>query len=126
MELQKPMLNIPDSLEGRVGLFFVADTLLLYVCALEQAETYGDFLIFPGSHAELWEREHQSSYGVDYDFYPRGRFAFNTKRGVYLLYHDRCIARAAKELRGRFPEGTCRLALDEHYQCAACNPRYVR
>jgi len=114
------------SLAGHVGLFFVVKgRLLLHICPMDRAERYGDFWIYPRSHDLVWERTYRPTYGVDFDYFPRGRFAFDSARGAYRLYHDRCIRREAEELARRFPGHPVELSLDEHYQCHACNSDYV-
>lgn len=116
-----------QSLHGKVGLFFVADgRLLLHTCTLDNAERYGDFVNYPESHDEVWQREYAAKFGVDFDYYPRGRIVYNRTAEVYRLYHDPCVADTAELLRRLYPEGKCTAALDEHYQCRNCNPDYVR
>ena len=121
----KPMTN-GDSLNGFIGLFFVANgELLLHICALPNGEPYGDFINYPESHDTVWQREYYLKYRVDYDFFPRGRIIYNSMTGVYLLYHDSCAAAEAEALRGRYPERKCVVSLDEHYQCHKCNSDYI-
>ncbi len=113
-------------LNGRIGLFFiVAGSLFLRSLRMEQAEHYGQFRIYPHGHDDIWEQSHRSAYGRDFDYFPRGRFLFDTERGIYLLYHDRCIEKEAIALARRFSDCPVERALDEHYQCHACNAEYV-
>ena len=115
-----------DSLEARIGLFFVMNgKLLLHTCPLADGELYGDFINYLESHDAVWRRVYYRKYRVDFDYFPRGRIIFNRATKLYLLYHDPCIANEAEALRGRFPEGKCVIGLDEHYQCHKCNRGYV-
>lgn len=128
MEYIKIMLiTINYSLDGQIGLFFVAkDKLLLHTCLLDEGEPYGDFINYPDSHDAVWQREYHRKYCVDFDYFPRGRMIYNRMTGVYLLYHDPCAAAEAEALRGRYPDGKCVVAFDEHYQCHRCNSGYIR
>ena len=121
------MASTDDSLNKRVGLFFVVNgEMLLHTCSIVKGEKSGVFVNYPESHYDVWEREYSRKYGgIDFDYFPRGRIVFNRKTGEYLLYHDSCIAAEAESLRGRYPERTCTLTLDEHYQCHRCNRNYV-
>ena len=56
-----------------VGIFFVVDNMfLIHKCSLDEAEKYGDFLIYPKSHMEIWDKHYYYKYKVDFDYYPRG------------------------------------------------------
>jgi hypothetical protein len=115
-----------ESLDGQVGLFFVVGgVLLMHSCPIEDIEPYVKFINYPESHDEVWQREYAMKFGVDFDYFPRGRIVYNIRTEKYLLYHDPCISDIAESLRKLYPEGTCITALDEHYQCHSCNPDYV-
>ena len=116
-----------QSLEGRVGLFFVVDgRIILYACPLERAARYGDYLDYPHSHDAMWRKLQQTKYGVDFDSYPRGRVVFSVPENRYVISHDRCCAVAARLLVRSYAPGRADSRTDEHYQCHSCNPRYVR
>lgn len=120
------MTNLPDKLENRVGLFFVVnEELLLHSCTLEEAELYGIFANYPLSHDKVWRTKYQRKFGVDFDYFPRGRIVYNKEKQLYLLYYDSCIEEEAKQMQKLFPEGRCILSRDEHYQCHSCNHGYV-
>ena len=119
-------IKIDGSLDGRVGLFFVVNgLLLLHTCTFEEAESNGDFLNYPDSHDNIWQNNYTHIYQVDFDYCPRGRIVYNRVKNHYLLYHDNCIADDAESLQRRYPDGKCTLMLDEHYQCRKCNENYV-
>ena len=61
-----------------VNLFFkVNNKFLIHKCENEVAEKYGDFLNFPESHMEIWEKFYAKKYHVDFDYFPRGRVVYN-------------------------------------------------
>lgn len=110
---------------GHVGIFFcVKGEVLLHTCPFDMAEVYGEFLNFPQSHAEVWERAYQRRYHVDFDYFPRGRIIYNTVRQAYSVYYDACAAREAKKLAERLQPAAVHLLRDEHYQCHQCNRYY--
>jgi len=112
-------------MDGRVGLFFVVDgQILLYSCPLDEAVRYGEFLDYPFSHDAVWRRALRGKYGVDFDYYPRGRIIYNMPAHRYTVYHDRCCQLAARLIVRDYPKGIADSAHDEHYQCHRCNPRY--
>jgi len=115
------------TLNSHIGLFFMVNgKLLLHTCTLSDGEVYGDFINYPESHYTIWQCEYAHIYGVDFDFFPRGRVIFNRVKNIYLLYHDLCIATEADALRERYPVGKCVTGLDEHYKCHMCNENYVK
>ena len=104
-----------------VGLFFVVrDKLLLHKVQLEDAEKYGDFLNYPESHFDIWEKNYEKLYHVDFDYFPRGRIVYNTKENTFYIYYDKCLEGKLDELIQDF-EGEN----DFHYQCHKCNKNYI-
>lgn len=119
--------RLNDSLDGLVGIFFInKDELLLHTCKIADGEPYGDFVNYPESHNDVWQREYADKHRVDFDYFPRGRIVYNKAEDVFLLYYDKCADREAKSIRKRYPKGKCNTALDEHYQCHMCNDNYVK
>lgn len=89
-------------LTGQVGIFFFADDgLLLHTRPLSGAHPYGDFLNYPFSHDAIWEHHHRAKYGVDFDYYPRGRVIYNRVASCYILYYDACIGKEVAEFAAR-------------------------
>ena len=116
-----------SSTDGYVGLFFVINgKIMLHKSPLADGESYGDFINYPESHDNIWQRVYYRKYHVDFDYYPRGRIVFNRMTGIYFLYYDPCASDVAEYLRGCYPEGKCVISLDEHYQCHWCNANYVK
>jgi len=113
-------------MKPQVGLFFyVNGRLLFHGCELAEAESYGDFLVYPDDHMEVWNRRYFARCRVDFDYFPRGRVVYRKSDGVYFIYHDQCLVGRMGALTGRYAEAELRLTLDEHYQCRRCNPFYV-
>lgn len=108
-----------------VSLFFkVNDKFLIYKCENEDAEKYGDFLNYPKSHFEVWEKNYYSKYRVDFDYFPRGRVVYNLKDECYYIYHDKCITDLTEILKD-YENKNYKVRLDFHYQCKKCNKNYV-
>ena len=55
---------------------------LIHKCENEEAELYGDFLNFPESHMDIWDKYYKKQYKVDFDYYPRGRVVYNIKEDI--------------------------------------------
>ena len=114
------------SLQKSVGIFFfVKNKLLLYTCSFDKAVSYGDFLNYPLSHDVIWSKCYQKEFGVDFDYWPRGRIIYKCTEERFLLYYDACVELQARELMKRFDNVNVSLLCDEHYQCHSCNPTYV-
>ena len=105
--------------------FYVHGEFLIHGCTLDEAEEYGDFLVYPDSHFELWEKNYEEKYGVDFDFFPRGRVAYNKKEKKYWMYYDSCIGGEVQVLIDAYYDGEVLLKYDEHYQCHQCCVNYM-
>jgi len=105
--------------------FYVNGECLIHGCNLDEAESYGDFLIYPSGHFDVWERDYAEKYGVDYDYYPRGRVAYHKPSETFRILHDRCLERSVLDFLETRYEGKTTLGYDEHYQCHKCNRDYV-
>lgn len=111
---------------GAVCLFFyINDHFLFHSCPLEKAETYGDYLIYPESHFDIWVKHYEKHYQVDFDFYPRGRVIYRKSDQTYRIYYDRCIGDEIFILIDAYYGGNVTLEYDEHYQCYRCNKEYT-
>ena len=104
--------------------FVVKGKLLLHGCKNEEAEKYGDFLNYPESHMLVWEKNYAKKYGVDFDFFPRGRVVYNLKEECYYIYHDGCI-KDLSEILKLYDGVNFKICRDFHYQCFKCNKGYV-
>ena len=89
----------------------------------EQAEVYGDFLNFPESHMDIWDKFYKKQYKVDFDYYPRGRVVYHTKEDCYYIYHDKCI-NELEEILKYYKDTHYKICTDYHYQCHHCNKQY--
>ena len=118
--------HIPESM-GQVGIFWIIDGDIagygLESCA---GGNYGDFKIYPGDHYGTWNdicRESQELLLYAYDYFPRGRIAYNTVKDLYLIYIDRCIdtelSRRSLVERFKIPANH-EFKYDVHYSCNGC------
>jgi len=118
------------AIKGRVGLFFVVNGVLLpHTCPLLDSESYGDFLTYPESHDDVWQREYYRKYHVDFDYYPRGRVVYNQKVKIFTMFIDRDLDKPeilAEIIHSFGLDGSgCKVDYDEHYQCHICNEKYT-
>ena len=112
--------------QNQVCLFFyVNGEFLIHGLNLEDAENYGDFLIYPESHFDIWERHYEKHYGVDYDYFPRGRVAYRKTDKTFLIFYDKCLDSEILTLVDAYRGANISLGYDEHYQCHKCNQNYV-
>ena len=84
----------PES-RGQVGIFWIIDgDIASYGLDSCAGENYGDFKIYPGDHYGTWNdicREFQEFLLYAYDYFPRGRIAYNVVKDLYLLYIDNSL-----------------------------------
>lgn len=110
---------------GYVGLFFFVDgAFKLHVTELKDASEYGDFLVYDGSHNDVWNERYAKDYGVDFDYFPRGRIAYRKPDETFLIYYDECIKEEVKELSRLALNDKYEFVTDEHYVCHKCNKNY--
>jgi len=128
----RPKSNIPANKPEEtpdVGIFFlVGDKLLIDRTPVFEGEAYGEFRIHGRGHDLYWEMLRQGGsvpWDSEYDSYPRGRAAYNTKTGTYLLFLDRCILKK-KPLVNKImaelnlPRNHTKTDSDSHYRCPRC------
>ena len=109
-----------------VGLFFVVNNkLLLHSCTLEEAEKYGDFLNYPESHMQIWDKYYYNKYKVDFDYFPRGRIIYNIKENIYYIYYDKCLEDSIREMNLIKENKNVKYLKDIHYKCSNCNKNYI-
>jgi hypothetical protein len=108
-----------------VGVFFVTDReVLLHYTMLEDAVRYDHFLVYGSSHKEIWRSEHFAEYGVDYDYYPRGRIAYDTEAKQFLIFGDDCIKSVMLMIANLIDRSDCDAVVfvDKNYRCHHCSP----
>ena len=106
-----------------VSLFFVVNgKFLIHSCKKENGEKYGDFINYPQSHMEVWDKYYYKKYHVDFDYFPRGRVVYNIKEDKYYIYHDRCI-KDLSSIIGKESTEQLEIREDFHYQCHTCNKK---
>jgi len=110
-----------------VGIFFFTNKgLLVSSEKLSKAQRYGNFLTYQNGHYDIWTDMYEPSYQKEYDYFPRGRFVFDTLNDTFVIYKDKCIKdEALSKIVLSFEGKPYRIELDEHYQCHRCNPDYV-
>jgi len=114
------------NIQRSVGIFFcVNGKTLLHTCSLDDASHYGDFLNYPLSHDAVWSKYYQGTYGVDFDYWPRGRIIYNIAEEKFILYYDACAEKEAVELKKQYGDAHIDIEKDEHYQCHKCNSDYA-
>lgn len=116
--------------ELQVGLFFFTNNHFAFSgCKLSEAENYGNFLICPESHYDVWNNYRYLKYKdhkqeVDYDYYPRGRIVYRKSDDTFIIYHDRCIEKEMHRIARDYSDYNVTFELDEHYCCHVCNENY--
>lgn len=107
----------------QVGLFFFVNGEFLFSgCTLQNAEKYGDFLVYPKSHFEVWDTY---DFKVDYDYYPRGRIVYRKSDDTFIIYYDKCVESELNRISREYEQFNVRFELDEHYVCHKCNKDYL-
>lgn len=111
-----------------IGLFFYVDEQFVFSgCTLTEAESYGDFLIYPESHFDVWDGYIDlNRFGsIPYDFYPRGRIVYRKSDDTFIIYYDKCIENRLYVIAKEYEGYNVIYERDEHYCCHTCNPDYV-
>lgn len=118
-------LDNKENFNMDVSLFFVVNgKFLIHCCKKENGEKYGDFINYPQSHMEIWDKYYYKKYHVDFDYFPRGRVVYNIKENKYYVYHDKCI-KDLSNIVGTEDKEKIEIREDFHYQCYKCNKNYI-
>ena len=116
-------------IEPCVGIIFlVGKTLLIDRTLVSEGEIYGDFRIHERGHATYWETLKKTGLvpqDSEYDDFPRGRVAYNTKTEKYSLFLDRCILKNKSIVKKiitelNLPTRSTKTDTDSHYKCYRC------
>ena len=119
------MEQIEISQTGPALFFCVDGELLFHSCAVSEGEVYGKFVNFPHSHDSIWRKHYARKYGVDFDYYPRGRVVYRSDDNTYLIYYDRCMETHIHKVIVKYEGKNFITEYDFHYQCHECNEGYV-
>jgi len=113
--------SIPD-----VGIFWIDNSGAMFAesVSLRDAEDYGEFKIFEGSHFDLWDKAVRTNprwKHLEYDEVPRGRVTYrkDPKKPEFVVYMPKQIGKYKGKVLARFnlPTGYVRFDFkDEHYQ----------
>jgi hypothetical protein len=112
----------------KVGIIYlVGGKLLIDSTPLAQAGSYGNSAIHERDHISYWAELVQSGRvpNSEYEEFPRGRVAFDTKSGKFRLLADKCILSrkgvVSKILSGmNLPPKDTETGTDSHYRCFRC------
>jgi len=114
------------SLIPEVGLFWIDDSGEMFAegISLREAEDYGDFKIFEGSHYDLWGKAVLAKpnwRNSEYEEIPRGRVVYrkDPKKPEFIVYLPKRIRKYGNKVIDRFslPSGYVRFDMsDEHYR----------
>jgi hypothetical protein len=124
-----PKRKAPEPTQPNVGIFFLlGNKLLIDRTPISEGEVYGDFSIHERGHDTFWEMLRHSGavpQNSEYDDYPRGRVAYNTKTGKYSLFLDRCILKNKSIVNKiisdlSLPIKSTEVDTDSHYRCPNC------
>jgi hypothetical protein len=109
-----------------LGIFWIDDsgTMFSESISLRDAEDYGEFKIFDGSHFESWAdavRANPKWRDKEYEEIPRGRVVCkkNPKKPEFIVYLPKRIGKYKKRVIARFklPSSHVRFDMsDEHYR----------
>ena len=109
-----------------VGIFWIDNHGKMFAASvsLRDAEDYGEFRIFDGSHIEIWEKAIGTVpkwRHLEYEQIPRGRVVYrrDPKKPVFIVYMPMRIGKFKNKVASRFslPSGHVRFDFDdEHYQ----------
>ena len=110
----------------KVGIFWIDDhgTMFAASVSLPDAEDYGEFKIFDGSHLDSWDKAIRSNpkwKDLQYEQIPRGRVVYrqDPKKPEFIVYMPEQISKYRGKVVTRFklPSGYVRFNFDdEHYQ----------
>lgn len=112
----------------KVGIvYLVGGKLWIDATPLAEAGHLGDFAIHEHDHISYWAELVKSGSvpNSEYEEYPRGRVAFDTKTGEFTLLADRCILGKKSLVRTilkrlNLPVRGTRVDTDTHYRCYRC------
>lgn len=89
--------------EGPSIFFYANNNVLFYRCSLAKGEMYGDFINYPHSHDDIWRKNHQQKFLVEFDYYPRGRVVYRQTDDTYLIYYDKCMESVISLIAKQYP-----------------------
>jgi hypothetical protein len=120
-KLTKPSVGI---------IYLVGGKLLIDSTPLVQAGSYGESAIHERDHISYWAELVKSGKVPDreYEEFPRGRVADNTKRGKFTILADQRIL-DRKGVIGKIwtqlhiPPKNTAIGIDSHYRCFRCLER---
>ncbi|MDA3733091.1 hypothetical protein PBV87_16565 [Niameybacter massiliensis] len=114
---------------AQIGVFFCQqDDILTKKYDRQQGTIQGVFYNPPEGHDRVWRNEFEAKFNEKYDFWPRGRVAYNTNSKQYVIYYDKCLKEdVLDKVRQSFEieSNEVRFVVDEYYSCNACSHKWV-
>ena len=112
----------------RVGIvYLVGDKLWIDATPLAGAGRYAGFAIHEGDHITYWAQlvKQGAVPNTEYERFPRGRVAHDTKTDQFTLLADECILRKKAVVRAilrqmHLPLKGTTIGPDSHYRCFHC------
>ena len=112
----------------KVGIIYlVGRKLWIDETPLNKAGHFGNFAIHERDHISYWAELVKGGdvLNSEYEEYPRGRVAYDSKAGKFTLLADRCILgkkRLVTKILSRMnlPVGRTKVDTDNHYRCHRC------
>ncbi|MGL5378537.1 hypothetical protein [Clostridium sp.] len=113
---------------NRIGVFFyVEGKIISEQYKLQEGMQQGVFISPPEGHDRVWRRAHGDTTQKSYDFWPRGRVAYNTNSKQFVMYHDECLEQfTLNQIREIFEISSeqVRYVKDEYYTCHQCIKKF--
>lgn len=114
----------------QIGVFFFIEGKFAFSgCEISEAENDGDFLIFPKSHSDVWNKYKYLRFKnlqnlqqvIDYDYYPRGKVIYRQSDETFIIQYDKCVECEINRISDYYIDYKIILESDEHYCCHECN-----
>jgi len=120
--------KVDKSSGPEVGIIYlIGEKLLIDSTPLAKAGGYGDHLIHEGDHISFWAELVKNGKVPNREFeeFPRGRVAYDTKSGKFMLLADKCILGRKGVVSKIFsrldiPPKDSEIGTDSHYKWFRC------
>jgi hypothetical protein len=127
-KLKMKKRKVAKPAEPKVGIIYLVDgKLLIDSTPFAEAGGYGNSSIHERDHISYWAELVRSGKvpNSEYEEFPRGRVAYDTKIGKFRLLADRCILDrkgVVTKILGQLgiPLKDSEVGLDSHYRCFRC------
>lgn len=113
---------------AQIGVFFCLEDILTKQYNIQEGIRQGILYNPPEGHDRVWRKQFEETYKEKYDFWPRGRVAYNTNSRQYIIYYDKCLTQdTLDQVRKLFgiDENQVRYIIDEYYSCHICSHKWI-